>query len=438
MTSRDDVSARTDQARPSVAEAGLFLAVGVVVLALNLRAPIVAVSPILDTIRLDTGMSTAVAGLLTTLPLLCFGLLSPLAPRLGRRFGMEVVLLAAAGAIIAGTALRLVPDTVSLLAGTVVIGVGIAVANVLLPGLIKRDFGSRVGLMTGLYSMSLAVGASLAAGVTVPIGHLTHTDWRTTLALWGLLAVLAFIVWAPQVRRHTGRTTVAENPVRGLWRQPVAWLVTVFMGLQSLGFYVTTAYLPSILTDAGVSAATAGWLLSLANVLGIVAAFAAPTMAVRLGRAGLVVVFIAVLAGGGLTGLMLAPSAAAYLWVVLLGFGQTAAFALAVLFLVLRSPDGRHAAQLSSMAQCAGYLLAAVGPLALGSVHQVTGGWTVPLVVLLVLLVPQTVAGLGAARNRYVGQASTSASSGSGTEGDRRSTTATTTSAASAATADTT
>jgi CP family cyanate transporter-like MFS transporter len=173
-------------------------------------------------------------------------------------------------------------------------------------------------------------------------------------------------------------------------------------------------------------------------VLGIVAAFAAPTLAVRLGRAGLVVVFIGVLAAGGLTGLLLAPSAAPYLWAILLGFGQTAAFALAVLFIVLRSPDGRHAAQLSSMAQCAGYLLAAVGPLALGSVHQVTGGWTVPLVVLLVLLVPQTVAGLGAARNRHIGQASTKSGSGSGTEGDGRSRTATTASATNAATVDTT
>ncbi|HKN96155.1 MAG TPA: MFS transporter, partial [Pseudonocardiaceae bacterium] len=181
-----DTVVRDGQSRPP---AGVLLAVGVVVLALNLRASIVAVSPILETIRRDTGMSTAVAGLLTTLPLLCFGLLSPFAPRLGRRFGMETVLLAAMVAICAGTALRLVPATVALLAGTVVIGAGIAVANVLLPGLIKRDFGSRAGLMTGLYSMSLAVGAALAAGVTVPLTRVTHAGWRPTLALWGLLAV---------------------------------------------------------------------------------------------------------------------------------------------------------------------------------------------------------------------------------------------------------
>lgn len=399
-----DIPVRTGQVRPPVAKAGLLLAAGVIVLALNLRASIVAVSPILGTIRHDTGMSTAAGGLLTTLPLLCFGLLAPLAPRLGRRFGLEPTLLATMVAICAGTALRLVPSTVALLGGTIVIGAGIAVANVLLPGVIKRDFGSRVGLMTGLYSMSLGVGAALAAGITVPLGRVAHADWRTTLALWGLLAALALIVWAPQVRHHTHQAgtvvSAAARPVRGMWRNRVAWLVTAFMGLQSLGYYATTAYLPTILTDAGLSRSLAGLMLSLANLVGIAGAFSAPVLAGRGVKPGLLAAVAAVLTAGGLTGLVLAPIPGAYLWIVLLGFGQSASFSLALLFIVLRAPDGRHAAQLSSMAQCCGYLLAAVGPLALGAVHQVTGAWIVPLVILLALLGPQTVAGLGAARSR--------------------------------------
>jgi MFS transporter, CP family, cyanate transporter len=380
---------------------GALLAVGLIAAALNLRPSIVAVSPILGTIRADTGMSTAVAGLLTTLPLLCFGLLAPLAPRLARRFGTERVLLATMAAIGAGTALRLLPATLALLGGTVVIGAGIAVANVLLPGVIKRDFGSRVGLMTGLYSMSLSIGAALAAGITVPLEHATHTGWRTTLALWGLLAVVAMFVWVPQARRRVGQgTSAAERAVRGLWRHPVAWLVTGFMGLQSLGYYATGAFLPTILTSGGMSQGLAGWLLSLANLLGIVGAFGTPVLAARGVRPAWLAVAAALLTAGGLTGLALAPVAGAYLWIVLLGLGQSAAFSLAMLFIVLRAPDGRHAAQLSSMAQCCGYLLAAAGPLAIGAVHQVTGGWSVPLVVLIVLLAPQTATGLGAARNR--------------------------------------
>lgn len=187
----------------------------------------------------------------------------------------------------------------------------------------------------------------------------------------------------------------------GLWRNPVAWLVTGFMGLQSLGFYATIAFLPTILTGAGISQSVAGWLLSLANLLGIAGAFGMPVLAARGVRPGLLATAAAVLTAGGLVGLMLAPASGAYLWIVLLGFGQSSAFSLALLFIVPRAPDGRHAAQLSSMAQCCGYLVAAAGPLALGYVHQVTDGWAVPLVILLILLVPQTVTGLGSARNRF-------------------------------------
>jgi MFS transporter, CP family, cyanate transporter len=403
-----------EQARPGsgravpggpAAKASLFLAVGVILLALNLRPSIVAASPLLDTIRHDTGMSTTAAGLLTTLPLLCFGLLAPLAPRLGRRFGTEPVLLATMVAICAGTALRLLPSTAALLAGTVVVGAGIAVANVLLPGVIKRDFASRVGLMTGLYSMSLFGGAALAAGLTVPLGRAARLDWRTTLALWGLLAVLGLLVWLPQLRRHSrtgaAQARAAAHPVRGLWRHPVAWTVTAFMGLQSLGYYAAAAYLPTILTDAGMSQSAAGWMLSFSSLLGIVGAFCAPVLAARGVGPGLLATVGGVLTAGGLLGVVLAPVGGAYLWMVLLGLGQGAAIALAMLFIVLRAPDSRHAAQLSSMAQCCGYLLAAVGPLALGAVHEATGGWALPLTVLLVLLVPQTVAGLGAARDRH-------------------------------------
>ena len=178
----------------------LWLGLGVVLLALNLRPALVAVSPLADTIRDDSGMSAAATSLLTALPLLCFGLLAPVAPRLGRRFGTERTLLATMVLICAGTALRMLDAVVALFAGTVVIGAGIAVANVLLPGLIKRDFPGRAGLMTGLYSMSLFGGAALAAGVTLPVQEASGMNWRTTLACWGALAVVAVVVWLPQLR----------------------------------------------------------------------------------------------------------------------------------------------------------------------------------------------------------------------------------------------
>ncbi|WP_405776213.1 CynX/NimT family MFS transporter [Streptomyces sp. NBC_00859] len=388
---------------------GGLLAFGVIVLALNLRPAVVAASPLLDTIRDGTGMSATAVGLLTTLPLLCFGLLAPFAPRLGRRFGMEPALLATMVAICAGTALRLVPSMAALLGGTVIVGAGIAVANVLLPGVIKRDFPHRVGLMTGLYSMSLFGGAALAAGITVPVEHAAHLDWRTTLAMWGLLGVFAVVIWVPQFRRHT-RATAAEargaaHPVRGLWRHPVAWLVTGYMGLQSLSYYAAAAWLPTILGNAGMAEGTAGWMLSFSSLLGIAGAFLSPVLASRGVRPGLLATLGAMLTVAGFAGLVAAPVSGAYLWMALLGLGQGAAISLAMLFIVERAPDGRHAAQLSSMAQCFGYLLASVGPLALGALHQLTDSWTVPLVMLIVLLVPQAFIGLGAARERHAAPA---------------------------------
>ncbi|WP_237528288.1 MFS transporter, partial [Streptomyces sp. SID337] len=267
---------------PTAGRHALYLALGVVLLALNLRPALVAVSPLADTIRDDSGMSAAATSLLTALPLLCFGLLAPVAPRLGRRFGMERSLFGTMALICAGTALRLLDSVVALFAGTVVIGAGIAVANVLLPGLIKRDFPAKAGLMTGLYSMSLFGGAALAAGVTLPVQQASGMNWRTTLACWGALAVVALLVWLPQLRSRTrvgaAAARQAAHPVRGLWRSPLAWQVTAYMGLQSLNYYAAAAWLPTVFQDAGMAPGDAGWMLSFSSLLGIAGSFLAPVI----------------------------------------------------------------------------------------------------------------------------------------------------------------
>ncbi|GAB2729382.1 CynX/NimT family MFS transporter [Kitasatospora kifunensis] len=384
----------------------LFLGFGVVMLALNLRPALVAVSPLADTIRTDSGMSATATSLLTALPLLCFGLLAPLAPRIGRRLGVERALLLTMALVCAGTALRLLDSVLALFAGTVVIGAGIAVANVLLPGLIKRDFPNRAGLMTGLYSMSLFAGAALAAGVTVPVQHAAGFSWRTTLACWGALALVAAAVWLPQTRRRTtvsaGAAQQAAHPVRGLWRSPLAWQVTAFMGLQSLNYYAAAAWLPSLLKDAGLSEGDAGWMLSFSSLLGILGSFVAPVIVGRRLPAGVLAAIGALGCALGFTGLLAAPAGGAYLWMVLLGLGQGVSISLALLFIVQRSPDLRHTAQLSSMAQCFGYILASTGPALLGALHDASGNWTLPLAGLLLLLLPQVAVGFGASREGHV------------------------------------
>ncbi|TGG79710.1 MFS transporter [Streptomyces albus] len=384
----------------------IWLAVALIVVALNLRPAIVAMSPLLDEVRSATGLTSTAAGLLTTLPVLCFGLFAPVAPRLARKAGMEASPLVVLVVLLAGVGLRLAGSVTALFAGTFLVGVAIAMGNVLLPGIIKRDFPHKAGLMTGLYSMALFGGAALAAGLTVPVQHAASLGWRPALALWGVLAVIAVLCWAPQLSTEH-RDMAPSHPVRavrGLWREPLAWYVALFMGFQSLNYYTATAWLPAIFTAHGMSAGQAGWMLSLSSILGIVSSLAGPVLAGRTRSQGWLAVVAAVLCCAGLAGMMAAPVTGAWVWMVLLGLGQGVAISVSLALIVLRAPDARHAAQLSSMAQCVGYLLAALGPLVLGAVHDATHDWTTALTVLAALLVPQTLFGVLAGRDRYVGR----------------------------------
>lgn len=404
MTATPDT--RVTEAKPPLSTALIWLGLGVILLASNLRPLVVAVGPLLGVISADVHLSATMAGLLTTLPVLCFGAFAPLAPRLSQRIGVEATLLLTMGIIGLGALLRLIPAVTALYAGTVVIGAGIAIGNVLIPSVIKRDFPGRVALMTALYTTTLCVVPAAAAGLTVPLSHATGLGWRPSLTLWGLLAVLAAAVWLPRVRRHTrlrgSEVAAIEHPVRGLWRNPLAWMVTAYMGLQSMTFYTVMAWLPTRFAEAGMSVAAAGGVLSLASLISMLGALGAPFLIARGIRPGPVAVFGAGLYLGALIGVLVAPVAGAYVWAAMLGIGQGLAISLAVLFIVDRSPDNRHTAQLSSMAQCFGYLLAGVGPLLFGVVHDLTGGWTAPLVVLAAVLIPQALAGLAAAQDRHV------------------------------------
>jgi CP family cyanate transporter-like MFS transporter len=384
----------------------LLLLLGILLLAANLRPSLTSVAPLIGEIRVDTGISRGVAGLLTTLPLLAFSLLSPVAPLVARRFGMERVLLASLLVLTAGIILRWADAVAALFLGTAILGAAIAVANVLLPGLIKREFPERAGLMTSVYTTSLGVSAALAAGVSVPLAQLDGIGWRGALALWAVPAFLAAVAWLPQLGR-SDRPEDAGDPgfpaTRDLLRSPLAWQVTLFMGLQSLGYYVTLTWLPEILQDDGMNASGAGWMLGLSQTVAILAMFLAPVMAERRPSQRGVVAVAAGLSGAGALGLLIAGSTAATLWVVLLGLGQGASFSLALTFFALRALDSKHAAALSGMAQSVGYLLAAGGPFLFGVLRDATGSWTAPLALLLAVTACLLISGLGAARDAHVG-----------------------------------
>jgi MFS transporter, CP family, cyanate transporter len=386
---------------PSVVAPAWWIGVAIVLVAANLRPAVVGVSPLLSEIQASERLSATAAGILTALPVLCFGLLAPAAPLLARRLGIERSLLAALMLLTVGFLVRSSGPLAALFAGTVLIGSAIAVGNVLLPSLIKRDFAHRTGMMTGLYTMAIAGGGALAAGITVPVAQAAGLGWRAALAWWALFAVAALVCWLPQVRRARRPARVGAGRVGGLWRDPLAWQVTVYMGLQSLGYFAVTAWLPALLVDRGYDPVMAGWLLSLSTVAGIAGATAAPVLATRGRGQRALAVGITAVAAVGLLG-VIAPFGFKPVAVLLLGAAQSAALGLALTLVAVRAPDAAHAAQLSGMAQTVGYVLAAAGPFAVGALHDVTGGWTVPLLLLLALLAIQGTAGVLAGRDRLV------------------------------------
>jgi Cyanate permease len=384
-----------------------WVAAAVVLVALNLRASVVAVGPLLEQIRTDEALSATAAGVLTALPVLCFGALAPVAPRLARRIGFERAVLAALGVLVTGCVVRAAPGVAALFAGTVLIGTAIAWGNVLMPALVKRDFADRMGPMTAAYTAAMSISGAAGAAVTAPLADGLGLGWRLALGSWAVWALLAALCWLPQLRR-VGRPT--EQPVRvgSLRRSAIAWQVTAFMGLQSLGFYASSAWLPAVFVDRGYVPATAGLLVATMSITGIAGGLIAPVLAARSrAQVGHAVVITATTAAG-LAG-VLVPGLEVVACVVL-GVAQGAALGFALSLITLRSPDSAHAAQLSGMAQCLGYMLAATGPLAVGALHDLTGDWTVPLLALLALLVPQAVVGALAGRDRYATSMPTKAS----------------------------
>jgi MFS transporter, CP family, cyanate transporter len=383
----------------------MLAGLGIILVALNLRAPVVAISPVLHELQRSTGLSNAEAGLLTTLPVAFFGLAGPLAIALARRYSMELLLFCAMAVLTAAMLLRLIPTEIALFGGTLLAGIMIAVGNVLLPSVIKRDFGARTGTMTAAYVAALSLGAAFAAGLTVPLEHLFGWDWRRAIAIWGVFAAAATMMWLPQLwSRHRIDDARPRIGLRTLVRDPVAWHVTAFMGLQSFGFYTTTAWLPALFVGQGIAPSEAGWLLSLTNILGVPAVLAAPILSAKLhDQRPLVMVVVAVYAAA-IAGLLVAPTVAPFLWAALLGTAQGATFSLAIAFILLRAPDAAHTAPLSTMAQGVGYLMAACGPFVFGALRDATHGWTVPLLALFLLFIPMTTSGIGAARPRFVGR----------------------------------
>ncbi|WYP27072.1 MFS transporter [Alkalihalobacillus sp. FSL W8-0930] len=383
----------------------ILLIIGIAVIAFNLRPAITSVGPVIGEIRADFGLSNGAAGLITTLPLLSFAALSPLTPKLGQKLGFEGAIVAGLSLLLLGILLRATGLLSFLFIGTALVGVGIAICNVLLPGLAKLHFPLKVGLITSIYSTLMSIFAALASGITVPMADGLGLGWNTTLLLWGALVLLGLAVWVPQLRgKNSEPKPVDVQPVSSsMWKSSIAWQVTLFMGLQSFLFYSSVAWLPEIMRSHGMSIVTAGWMLSIMQFAGVPGNFLAPIIAGKLkDQRGLVIV-ISILYFIGLIGLIYGGSTPFLVVSILfMGLASGSSISLALTFIGLRSANAKQASKLSGMAQSLGYLLAASGPIIIGLVFDWFHNWTAPLLMFMVVLIAMTGVGLGAGRNLNV------------------------------------
>jgi CP family cyanate transporter-like MFS transporter len=424
--------------RSSSLEATLLI-VGVAALGFNLRGAIAGLPPIFPELQARLHLSSAEVSLLAAAPVICFGVISGLAAPLGRRLGEERTLLLAIGALTVGLVLRAADPVTLLFPGTIIACAGIAIMNVLLSSLIKRRWPERAGFLIGVYITALSVGAIIASLVSVPLYDGTHGSLAVTLGWLVVPAVIGAFLWLPQLRASTGSkpsqastaataSTTSPSPTSpgagspsagsavgivpgnpgatarrrrrpgGLWRQGLTWQVTLFMGTQSLLYYATLSWLPTIFQDRGVSATGAGDLLGVLGIGNLALALVAPMLAQRMRSQHALVIPIVIGVAVGTAGALWAPVGSAVVWMLILGAAQNAALGLAIYFTMARAPDPATAASLSAMAQAVGYLFASLGPLEVGLLHSATGSWNPPVAVLLALTLLLLVAGLLAAR----------------------------------------
>jgi len=384
---------------PSTGKDRLLLIAGMLMIATTLRVTFTGAAPLLDTIRHDYGLTTAQTGLLTTLPLLAFALISPLAAGVARRIGMERSLFIALLLICTGIGIRSLPSSTLLFTGTAVIGCGIALGNVLLPGLIKRDFPGQVAKLTGAYSLTMGAAAALGSAMIVPLA-LSGAGWHGALLALMVFPLLALILWLPQWRqKHTASLSGARAlHNRGIWRSPLAWQVTLFLGINSLIYYVIIGWLPAILLSHGYSETQAGSMHGLLQLATAAPGLAVPLVLHRLKDQRGIAGFTALLCAVSAAGFWFVPGQAV-LWTLIFGFGSGATMILGLTFIGLRAGSAHQAAALSGMAQSVGYLLAACGPPLMGKIHDALGDWRIPLIACALAAVVMAICGVLAGRD---------------------------------------
>lgn len=384
-----------------VTVSSFLLLLGVLLLASNLRGPMTSVAPLLGMIQDYFSISASRAGLLTSLPLFVLAVMSPFCAQLAQRFGLERMLFSAIVAIFIGVLLRSTQSLSLLYGGTALIGLGIALGNVLLPSLVKRDFPQHIAVVTSVYALSMGVAAAVISASVVPLAE-AGLGWSGALSISAILAAVSAFIWLPQLKRKNNRAEEAHQTGGfSLWRYPLAWQITLFLSCNSMVYYVMISWLPSMVATAGFDAQSAGKLHGLMQLASSFSGFLLLAVLPYCKDQRIVAVLTTLLSMLGLLGIWLMP-AGSYLWSFLFGFGNGATFILALSFFGLRTHNNQQAAALSGMAQSISYCLAALAPWLMGTLHEYTHSWSEVLVACVLINSGIAVLGLYAGRQQQI------------------------------------
>lgn len=385
----------------------VMLVIGVIFIALNLRPALTSIGPIMGFIRDELGFSNWNVALLTSLPLLVFAIMSIATSYLSQRFTNEKTLLFGLFILTIGIVLRSTSMMFFLFFGTLCIGVGIAICNVLLPGIIKDSFPNKLSLMTGLYSTSMAISATMASAISVPFAESWGLGWRISLLVWAIPAFFALLYWL-FIHMYRIKPKASDNKsqkagISSIAKSPLAWFIALFMGCQSLLFYITISWFPEILVYFGTNQKTAGFLLSYLQLIGILSSLLVPIISGKLKSQVWMVIGLNIFLIIGILMLLFYQNILIFIIsTTLIGFSLSGNFTLALLFLSMRTNGTKQSTFLSGMAQSIGYALAAIGPMAIGSIYDITQQWTVPLLILIVLAIFSSLLGLKVGKNELI------------------------------------
>ncbi|WP_026814105.1 CynX/NimT family MFS transporter [Arenibacter certesii] len=383
----------------------ILILLGILFIAANLRAPITSVGPVINEISDSLSLSPAFVGLLTAIPLISFALLSAFAPRVARKTGLERLLLYSLMVLALGLFTRSVGNVPLLFIGAALIGAAITVGNVLMPAYIKKTFPNKVGIVTGMYLVSMNLTSALAAGFSIRIGQVSGMGWQGSIGIWGILAVVSLFIWYPQVKKSPVITAQGKRTSsKALWKSSLAWNIAVFMGLQSLLFYCLAAWLPTILQSWGMSPDRSGWMLSFIQMAQLPIMLIGPILAARMKDQISLVWVTFILLMLGLAGIIFGKTSFVIPSVISIGISLGLAFTLAMMFMVLRTKTTSESAELSGMSQTVGYIIAACGPPVFGALFSLSNNWYVPLALLVVSAILLLVVGLTSAKNRYLSE----------------------------------